>query len=193
MTSTLATIQSPYIDLIKDPSLGPGTANALSKLHITESVSGSSTPLSSQSYDTDDMEMDDYDEEDGGYIEGHDNGDNDDRIQGSNGLKDVRNGNEKENGTGNAIKPTINERQDEINDNQTLHAHIPDRTLPISPNTTKLKVTDFEMLKTLGTGTFARVWLVRPVKGLRTAPNQFYALKVLRKTDGEFCGFTGFI
>ncbi|KAK6540803.1 serine/threonine protein kinase, AGC [Orbilia ellipsospora] len=41
----------------------------------------------------------------------------------------------------------------------------------------------FELLRTLGTGTFARVWLVRPKKEHRTSGTEFYALKVLKKKD----------
>ncbi|EWC44555.1 hypothetical protein DRE_06727 [Drechslerella stenobrocha 248] len=41
----------------------------------------------------------------------------------------------------------------------------------------------FELLRTLGTGTFARVWLVRPRKEHRTSGAEFYALKVLKKKD----------
>jgi serine/threonine protein kinase len=49
----------------------------------------------------------------------------------------------------------------------TLHAH------------------QFELLRTLGTGTFARVWLVRPKREYRTSGTEFYALKVLKKKDGK--------
>ncbi|GAM36512.1 hypothetical protein TCE0_018r05663 [Talaromyces pinophilus] len=44
-----------------------------------------------------------------------------------------------------------------------------------------LQVDDFELIKTLGTGTFARVWLTR----LKNSPKKdnVYALKVLRKAD----------
>ncbi|EAS31296.3 AGC/PKA protein kinase [Coccidioides immitis RS] len=45
-----------------------------------------------------------------------------------------------------------------------------------------LKVEDFELLKTLGTGTFARVWLVR-LKNVKDKNNSIFALKVLRKAD----------
>ncbi|KAL1957719.1 hypothetical protein VTO42DRAFT_5562 [Malbranchea cinnamomea] len=46
----------------------------------------------------------------------------------------------------------------------------------------KLKIEDFELIKTLGTGTFARVWLVR-WKGSEEGQDQVFALKVLRKAD----------
>ncbi|KAJ5322699.1 hypothetical protein N7452_010988 [Penicillium brevicompactum] len=44
-----------------------------------------------------------------------------------------------------------------------------------------LRVTDFALLKTLGTGTFARVWLAR-LKDQKDK-NKVYALKILRKAD----------
>ncbi|EEQ89032.1 AGC/PKA protein kinase [Blastomyces dermatitidis ER-3] len=45
-----------------------------------------------------------------------------------------------------------------------------------------LSVNDFELLKTLGTGTFARVWLVRLLK-YRDLEKRPFALKVLHKAD----------
>ncbi|KAI9804540.1 MAG: hypothetical protein M1825_001439 [Sarcosagium campestre] len=42
---------------------------------------------------------------------------------------------------------------------------------------------DFELLRTLGTGTFARVWLVRPNQHHEGEQGKVYALKVLRKAD----------
>jgi hypothetical protein len=71
----------------------------------------------------------------------------------------------------------------------------------------KLKVTDFELMKTLGTGTFdylnwtendvmlnpplgtfARVWLTRLSYPKHEDRNKVFALKVLRKVDGMFLG-----
>ncbi|KLJ13119.1 non-specific serine/threonine protein kinase [Blastomyces silverae] len=46
----------------------------------------------------------------------------------------------------------------------------------------ELSVNDFELLKTLGTGTFARVWLVRLLK-YRNHEKRPFALKVLHKAD----------
>ncbi|EPS39702.1 hypothetical protein H072_6527 [Dactylellina haptotyla CBS 200.50] len=46
-----------------------------------------------------------------------------------------------------------------------------------------LDANQFELLRTLGTGTFARVWLVRPKKEHRSSGTEFYALKVLKKKD----------
>ncbi|KAJ9220244.1 hypothetical protein DTO027B5_1242 [Paecilomyces variotii] len=54
-----------------------------------------------------------------------------------------------------------------------------DKHLGISARS--LRLDDFELIKTLGTGTFARVWLAR-LKDLQD-PKQVYALKVLRKAD----------
>lgn len=45
-----------------------------------------------------------------------------------------------------------------------------------------LKLDDFELIKTLGTGTFARVWLTR-LKNSPKRNDNVYALKVLRKAD----------
>jgi len=49
----------------------------------------------------------------------------------------------------------------------------------------RLQRSDFEFLTTLGTGTFARVWLVKPTKDVRgrVSTSQVYALKILRKAD----------
>ncbi|KAL2062392.1 hypothetical protein VTL71DRAFT_6658 [Oculimacula yallundae] len=46
-----------------------------------------------------------------------------------------------------------------------------------------LTVHDFELVRTLGTGTFARVWLVRLAKPAEEDRDKVYALKVLRKVD----------
>ncbi|KAI2904622.1 hypothetical protein CBS76997_4225 [Aspergillus niger] len=49
-------------------------------------------------------------------------------------------------------------------------------------STRRLNVNDFALLKTLGTGTFARVWLVK-LNDERQRKNRVYALKILRKAD----------
>ncbi|KAH8423463.1 cAMP-dependent protein kinase [Aspergillus melleus] len=49
-------------------------------------------------------------------------------------------------------------------------------------STRSLTVDDFALLKTLGTGTFARVWLVR-MKDEVQRRDKVYALKILRKAD----------
>lgn len=46
-----------------------------------------------------------------------------------------------------------------------------------------LRLQDFELIKTLGTGTFARVWLVRLKDTNNGNENAVFALKILRKTD----------
>jgi protein kinase A len=47
----------------------------------------------------------------------------------------------------------------------------------------RLAVADFKRVRTLGTGTFARVCLVRPATGTEADRNSVYALKILRKTE----------
>ncbi|KAL4773590.1 kinase-like domain-containing protein [Aspergillus nidulans var. acristatus] len=49
-------------------------------------------------------------------------------------------------------------------------------------STRQLSIRDFVLLKTLGTGTFARVWLAR-LRDDKTKPEKVYALKILRKAD----------
>ncbi|KAE9989182.1 hypothetical protein Vi05172_g6319 [Venturia inaequalis] len=46
-----------------------------------------------------------------------------------------------------------------------------------------LRLDDFELIKTLGTGTFARVWLTRLQKDKQKGEDNVFALKILRKTD----------
>jgi len=46
-----------------------------------------------------------------------------------------------------------------------------------------LKYEDFELIKTLGTGTFARVWLVRLANARKEDADKVFALKKLRKVD----------
>ncbi|KAF1999021.1 Pkinase-domain-containing protein [Amniculicola lignicola CBS 123094] len=46
-----------------------------------------------------------------------------------------------------------------------------------------LRKQDFELIKTLGTGTFARVWLVRLLDDRKGAQDSVFALKILRKVD----------
>ncbi|KAK3336409.1 kinase-like domain-containing protein [Cercophora scortea] len=47
----------------------------------------------------------------------------------------------------------------------------------------KLSLSDFHRVRTLGTGTFARVVLVRPAYGTEAERSQVFALKILRKTE----------
>ncbi|KAI1626747.1 non-specific serine/threonine protein kinase [Exophiala viscosa] len=46
-----------------------------------------------------------------------------------------------------------------------------------------LSVRDFELMRTLGTGTFARVWLCRFANPLQQDRDKVFALKVLKKVD----------
>ncbi|KAL1656165.1 cytochrome c oxidase subunit 1 [Didymella pomorum] len=46
-----------------------------------------------------------------------------------------------------------------------------------------LRQEDFELIKTLGTGTFARVWLVRLKDAQQSDADKVFALKILRKVD----------
>lgn len=54
---------------------------------------------------------------------------------------------------------------------------------PVGHSSKLLRKEDFELLKTLGTGTFARVWLTRFANRKGSEKNQVFALKVLRKVD----------
>lgn len=54
---------------------------------------------------------------------------------------------------------------------------------PVGHSSKYLRKEDFELLKTLGTGTFARVWLTRFANRKSSEKNQVFALKVLRKVD----------
>lgn len=47
----------------------------------------------------------------------------------------------------------------------------------------RLGINDFEKLRTLGTGTFARVWLVRLSNPSKEDRDKVFALKVLRKVE----------
>jgi len=132
-----------------------------------------------------DLDMDDYDDDD----------DEDDDDNGYNGVRldqshnDMESYNTQTDWSGGSI--TNGTSQAHHTPQQGIYSTfippqtIPDRSLALSPAQTKPKLADFELLKTLGTGTFARVWLTRPIKSLRTSPAQLYALKQLRKTDGR--------
>ncbi|KAK4124864.1 kinase-like protein [Parathielavia appendiculata] len=54
---------------------------------------------------------------------------------------------------------------------------------PFDVTSRKLSVSDFVRVRTLGTGTFARVCLVRPSHGTEVDRAKVYALKILRKTE----------
>ena len=57
------------------------------------------------------------------------------------------------------------------------------QTKPVGHSSKLLRKDDFELIKTLGTGTFARVWLTKFAGRKSTEKNQVFALKVLRKVD----------
>jgi protein kinase A len=54
---------------------------------------------------------------------------------------------------------------------------------PLMSSNRKLTLADFRRVRTLGTGTFARVVLVRPATGTESDRQNVYALKILRKTE----------
>ncbi|KAI2639419.1 camp-dependent protein kinase catalytic subunit [Xylaria nigripes] len=53
----------------------------------------------------------------------------------------------------------------------------------VPPQYQRVGVKDFTLVRTLGTGTFARVCLVHPVNGSNEDRSKVYALKILRKTE----------
>jgi protein kinase A len=57
------------------------------------------------------------------------------------------------------------------------------QTKPVGHSSKVLRQEDFELIKTLGTGTFARVWLVRLNDVQGGDADKVFALKILRKTD----------
>ncbi|KAL8666049.1 MAG: hypothetical protein Q9202_001786 [Teloschistes flavicans] len=60
------------------------------------------------------------------------------------------------------------------------------RNKELATSSKNLRIQDFELIKTLGTGTFARVWLAC-LAGSSHDPNEckVFALKILRKSDRE--------
>ncbi|KAH9883210.1 protein kinase-like domain-containing protein [Xylariomycetidae sp. FL2044] len=53
----------------------------------------------------------------------------------------------------------------------------------VPPQHQRLKLSDFALVRTLGTGTFARVCLVRPASGSDEEREKVFALKMLRKAE----------
>ncbi|KAJ8122933.1 hypothetical protein ONZ43_g996 [Nemania bipapillata] len=53
----------------------------------------------------------------------------------------------------------------------------------VPPQHQRVKLSDFSLVRTLGTGTFARVCLVRPAVGSEEDKEKVFALKILRKTE----------
>ena len=54
---------------------------------------------------------------------------------------------------------------------------------PVGHSSKVLRRDDFDLVKTLGTGTFARVWLVKLANRRGSDGNKVFALKILRKVD----------
>ncbi|TAQ89182.1 hypothetical protein B7494_g2496 [Chlorociboria aeruginascens] len=57
------------------------------------------------------------------------------------------------------------------------------RTKALGGSSKRLSIDDFQLVRTLGTGTFARVWLVRLANPADEDSDKVYALKVLRKVE----------
>nr|POF07085.1 isoform 2 of camp-dependent protein kinase catalytic subunit alpha [Quercus suber] len=56
-------------------------------------------------------------------------------------------------------------------------------TKPVGHSSKYLRRDDFDLVKTLGTGTFARVWLAKIANKKGPDSNKVFALKILRKAD----------
>ena len=54
---------------------------------------------------------------------------------------------------------------------------------PVGHSSKYLRKEDFDLIKTLGTGTFARVWLAKIANRKQGDTNKVFALKILRKVD----------
>lgn len=54
---------------------------------------------------------------------------------------------------------------------------------PVGQSSKYLRKEDFDLIKTLGTGTFARVWLAKIATREKRDNKQVFALKILRKVD----------
>ena len=54
---------------------------------------------------------------------------------------------------------------------------------PVGHSSKYLRKEDFDLIKTLGTGTFARVWLAKIANRKEKDTNKVFALKILRKVD----------
>ena len=59
------------------------------------------------------------------------------------------------------------------------------RNKKLGASSKQLRLKDFELVKTLGTGTFARVWLARLASSPKQDKDKVFALKVLRKVDSK--------
>lgn len=61
--------------------------------------------------------------------------------------------------------------------------HVDPQKKPVGHSSKVLRKDDFELVKTLGTGTFARVWLTKLNRKNGDDRNKVFALKILRKVD----------
>lgn len=59
------------------------------------------------------------------------------------------------------------------------------RNKKLGASSKQLRLKDFELVKTLGTGTFARVWLARLANASKQDRDKVFALKILRKVDSK--------
>ena len=66
---------------------------------------------------------------------------------------------------------------------EEIHQH--PRNHELGGSSSRLSVDDFILVKTLGTGTFARVWLVKVRNPAPEDADKVFALKVLRKVEGK--------
>lgn len=61
--------------------------------------------------------------------------------------------------------------------------HVDPQKKPVGHSSKVLRKEDFELIKTLGTGTFARVWLTKLANRKNGEDKKVFALKILRKVD----------
>lgn len=59
------------------------------------------------------------------------------------------------------------------------------RNKKLGASSKQLRLKDFDLVKTLGTGTFARVWLARLAASSKQDKDKVFALKILRKVDSK--------
>ncbi|KIX94244.1 uncharacterized protein Z520_09954 [Fonsecaea multimorphosa CBS 102226] len=79
------------------------------------------------------------------------------------------------------VDPTQSKGEEEVMSPEEVSKPPEEKKLGQSSRT--LKVTDFELMRTLGTGTFARVWLCRFANPHPEDRDKVFALKVLKKVD----------
>lgn len=71
-----------------------------------------------------------------------------------------------------------------------LHIAEDPRNKKLGASSKQLCLQDFDLVKTLGTGTFARVWLARLAGASKQDKDKVFALKILRKIDSKRLGRT---